>query len=352
MEFSELLKELTDIKGGEAEILFELERNMQYIADLTDSDVFMDAPAKTGEMIVLAEARPRWAESAYAGSVAGLEASRKNEPAVYHSFELGAPVRDIKAETQEGKTVKQDVIPIKNKQGETFAVLIREKDITERVRRDRKFDSLVKEIETVGKTPLPDTVTMEINHRIKNNLQVIAGMMRLEAKASGGDAEKIFYEKNVQRVLSISAINDILSCGGGVERLEIKGLLSRIAAEISKVFAVSGDYEITVSGDGAEVSAEIATAVAVVVNELIFNAMEHAFGGRGCGRILITLQRGNSNVTVAVSDDGAGYDVTDKSVCGLGLKIVSRTVKEKLKSDIRITSDGKGTKAAFEIKLD
>lgn len=350
MDIIELIENRTNLSEHEKDKILSLNDNLEYIADIADSDVFIDTYDKTGKVIVLTEAHPRWTASAYNGSVVGCEASKENEPAVYHALELGAPVRDIKAETQEGKTVKQDVIPIINDKGSTFAVLIREKDITESVSRDKKYSKLLKEHEKIETADIPVTVVREVNHRIKNNLQVIASIMRLQAKTAENESARIFLEKNIQRVLIISTINDILCISDNVEVLEIKGLLQRIASGIGDIFSGYRDINISVIGDNVEISADKATAVASVVNELIFNAMEHAFENNS-GNVVISIQKGNQNLTVAVEDDGKGFNVSDVDKRSMGLKIVTQTVKEKLNSEIRIISDNNGTKASFDFKI-
>ena len=349
INFNEFAKKHTFLTDSEIDILSKLNSNLVYTSDLTDSDIFIDVFDKSGNIIVLAEAHPRWAMSNYSNSVVGYEVFQKNEPAVYHTFELGVPIKDLKAETQEGKKVKQDVIPIKNGDGKIFAVLIREKDVSENISREKKYNELIREREKNILPAKPNFVSRETNHRIKNNLQVIASTMRLQAKATDNPDLKIFFDKNIQKVLCIAKIHDILSNIETVDKIEILSLFNRICKEIT--FVVGDNFKITVLGDELEVSSDIATNVIIVVNELIFNSVEHAFLPDKRGNILVSCQKGNQNVTITVEDDGQGFDIKKVSNHSLGLKIVSQTVKDKLKSELRIMSNKTGTKATFGFRI-
>jgi len=97
-------------------------------------------------------------------------------------------------------------------------------------------------------------------------------------------------------------------------------------------------------------SSSTASAVALVVNELVTNALEHAFEDRGGGNISIDFFAGTLFNTITVSDDGVGFDVGKRSGNTLGLNIVDATVRDRLRGQLRIHSDESGTRAAFDFK--
>ena len=126
------------------------------------------------------------------------------EPAVYHAVESGLPARDLKAITQEGVTVRQDVVPVRGTDGKVIGVLICEKDISGRLIREKKYDELAREKEehagkqllVAGKTG--DVRMREVHHRVKNNLQMIASIMNLQARRSDNQQVRDVYKRQMR----------------------------------------------------------------------------------------------------------------------------------------------------------
>lgn len=355
--FSDICKAYTALSDGDIAFLQEVRRSLAYTADLTSSDVFLDCYDKSGgAAVVVWHSRPRWTASLYKGDVIGQLALPANEPAVFHAFERGVPMHDTKAVTQEGRTVRQDALPIQNKQGQTIAVIIREKDISERLVKEKKFSFLVAERNKAANAPFTPTedaaevALREANHRIKNNLQLAASMMRMQVRSSPSPDVKEALEVNIQRVLTIASIHDILTNTGVSGATELQSLLNRVAQEIACLSQGSRPICIQVGGDSVSVPADTATTAAIIVNELITNAMLHGYNAGEQGTIKISVQKGNHTATVSVEDDGKGFD-TRQAISGNGLAIVRLMVKDKLGGIFKIKSDANGTKAVFDIIL-
>ena len=118
------------------------------IAELTDSDVFIDCRTKDPDQaIVVAQDRSSSGKSLYFGSVVGKFAHRSKEPAVIRTLEIGMPTMDMHGVTQEDRNVRQSVSPIKNSAGEVIAVLIAEKDVTKSVKAEEKLSVLTQTTE-------------------------------------------------------------------------------------------------------------------------------------------------------------------------------------------------------------
>ena len=133
MTLRELCWTHTALDSDQVDLLEGVAASLQYMADLTGADVFIDCLDRAGETaVVVAHARPSGIVSAYQRSVLGQAALREKEPAVYHAFRSGMVVRDLKAVTQEDQTVRQDAAPIRDRGGKVIAVLIREKDVRDR----------------------------------------------------------------------------------------------------------------------------------------------------------------------------------------------------------------------------
>lgn len=360
MNVRELCKTHTALGEKDIARLEAIADTIQLTADLTGSDVFIDCLCpKENAAIVVAEAKPRAEGSAYCQTVVGKTALPHNEPAVFHAFASGMPVRDLKAITQENQSVKQDVVPIVGEDGGTIGVLIREKDISRSLLRDKKYEELAREREgrnDKNLTLLPvggehDAAMREVHHRVKNNLQLVASILNMQARKCPDPGVKQIFAENVGRVLSIAAIHDILtvSSGDGM-RVSSKILLEKLRRSLQSLVPEGKVVPITVEGDDILLEADKATSVSLVVSELITNALEHAFEGRAEGHIVVTTQAGNLYSTVSVEDDGVGFDPAVVKPSSLGLSIVAATVKDKLGGELRISSSQEGTKVLFDFK--
>jgi two-component sensor histidine kinase len=221
-------------------------------------------------------------------------------------------------------------------------VLLR--DISELRRRDRLLLS-------------KDATIREIHHRVKNNLQTISSLLRLQGRRLESPEAKAAIEESVRRVRSISLVHEILSreAGEDVPFLDIVGDLARMAQES---FAVPDrPIRCTIQGDPGVVPAAVATPLAVVLNELLQNTADHAFpAGGGGGTVVLDLRREADQLLIDVADDGVGiepdFDI-DRST-GLGLSIVRTLVGSELDGTIRlrpVDPPGRGTVAEIRVPL-
>ncbi|MEG2073843.1 MAG: sensor histidine kinase [Angelakisella sp.] len=352
-----LCKAYTDLTDEDIGQLKELERNIQYVADLTDSDIFINCLVNEGTAaLVVAQAKPMGSGSAYVHEVVGKTAVREYEPAVFNAFESEMPVRDLKAITQENISVKQDVAPIRNKQGKVIAVLIREKDVSSYLLQDRKYEKMARTMECIadpligGGQSEMELAIRESHHRVKNNLQMVASILNMQARSSDNPEVKQAFKENVSRVLSIASIHDMLTSGGNSEQVEIKPLIDRLCRNIRSILPENKNITITVEGDDAVLASDRASSVALCVNELITNAVTHAYPDRRDGQVAVQVHSGNLYYTISVCDNGVGFYPEDTGRGSLGLSIVRATVEDKLGGELKIASDKHGTRVLFEFR--
>lgn len=356
---AQLCREMTGLTPEDVAQLEAVEQQLPLMAELSQGDVFIDCPLPDGQAVVAAHARPATAGSAYRKPVVGRLAAPEREPAVFHALKLRAPVRDIKAITQENQTVLQDVVPIFNKGQQCIALLIREKDISSQLLQEKKFQTLSKTYEQEapdlrGGGEAFDAVALrEVHHRVKNNLQLVASILSLQARRCGSQETKNILLENVGRVLSIAAIHDILTNStDGFRQVDSVSLLTHLQKNLQALVPEGKRIVIDVAGPCVPLPADIAGSMALVVNEVVTNALKHAFEGRHTGHIEIAFCAGSLYHTVTVSDDGVGFDPAGAGGGRLGLRIVEATVRDKLKGQLTIRSDAGGSRVSFDFKTE
>ncbi|URZ15272.1 histidine kinase N-terminal domain-containing protein [Clostridium felsineum] len=460
----------TDLSEEDITELENIERSISMFATLFGGDIFIDCLTKDSDIaIVVSEARPLENKSLYKNSVVGEFALRKNEPAVLRTLEIGTPTTELKAVTQENIVVKQNTVPIKNKNEKVIGVLIMEKDVTEHIIQSQNmeilsettkqlsetlmnikdvenntaynlindgilaiddegtcvyanytakelykkigykddivgmsFDNLVlnklklkdilreqksviletrvgkfdlqikyglikKDIKICGIIILIKDLTdikkkekelvlkavaiREIHHRVKNNLQTIASILRLQARRiEDYHAKKAFYE-SINRILSIATTHEVLA-QKGIDDADIKVILLKLKDNaIRNSLECNKSIIIKLQGDNIYVNSDKATAIAIVVNELIENSIKHAFYDKEEGIIEILINKGHGYASIAVSDNGSGFKGKKLREDSLGLNIVKSIVTDKLNGNIKIETNENGTKVAFDLKI-
>lgn len=191
-------------------------------------------------------------------------------------------------------------------------------------------------------------VVREMHHRVKNNLQTIAMLLRLQMKAAQDLSPQDVLEETINRILSIAAVHETLS-EQGLRVVDLKDVLERVARSLGESMRGPGhDISISVAGDRLSLPSREATSLALAVSELVQNALKHAFTGRDKGQIIVTIQGSPTGNTVTVIDDGVGSLAERKtSSGGLGLQIVEALVKDDLKGSFELAFHGTGTRAVI-----
>ena len=193
-----------------------------------------------------------------------------------------------------------------------------------------------------------DATIREIHHRVKNNLQTIASLLRLQGRRLHSEEAKAALQESVLRIGSIALVHETLSeePSDVTEFGEVARRIARMVGE-GLVFP-DRSVHIEVRGVAGPVGAELATPLAVVLTELLQNALEHAFPHGGDGNVVVDLSRTGDHVDMVVSDDGVGIDGAALEGSRLGLQIV-RSLVDELGGSFRISSDA-GTRAEVGIR--
>ena len=208
------------------------------------------------------------------------------------------------------------------------AVLVLIHNATEAVQKQRELN-------------VKSAIIQEVHHRVKNNLQNIAAILRIQARRVESEEARQHLNDAVNRVLSMSVIHEFLSQDGH-RPINIKDVCQRIATQVAQVLG-NPDQEVSVEvlGSSIRLPASQATPVSMVVNELLLNAVEHGLKGRSRGVIRIMLDDLGDAVRITVEDDGSGlppdFDPAHQS-SSLGLHIVHTLVTDDLKGALCMES--------------
>jgi two-component system, sensor histidine kinase PdtaS len=183
-----------------------------------------------------------------------------------------------------------------------------------------------------GRAVMRGVLAQEIHHRVKNNLQTVASLLRLQARATDTDPRKAL-EDSVHRVLAIAAVHEVLT-EQREEVVELRELLERLRAMLVQGLAV--DKEVRADLESVSIAGNRATALALVFSELLQNALEH-----GGDSVQIGLTQHNGQVVLSIADDGKGIPA---DAGGTGLSIVQALVRDELQGRLELRS-GEGTRA-------
>src|SRR6266700_954953 len=202
-----------------------------------------------------------------------------------------------------------------------------------------------------------DATIREIHHRVKNNLQTVAALLRLQARRMRAAEARAALEEAVRRVGSIAIVHETLS-HAPEEVVDFDDIADRVAMMAGEVSAAEVRVIPKITGSFGQLSAAVATPVAMVLTELLQNALQHGFSGpqaaREQGLIEVVVVREPDRLTVTVADTGVGLPegFELESATSLGLQIVRTLVVGELGGRLRITPRaGGGTEALVELPV-
>jgi two-component system, sensor histidine kinase PdtaS len=242
-----------------------------------------------------------------------------------------------------GSVVQLRTIPL-SVDGERAGALILLRDVTELRHREREL--LTK-----------DATIREIHHRVKNNLQTVAALLRLQARRLHAPEARAALDEAVRRVGSIAMVHETLSMVPD-EVVDFDDIAGRVALMAGEVSSPETRVTPTLMGEFGLLPALIATPLALVLTELLQNALQHGLSQSdraGEGLLLVSAVRADGKLTVTVSDNGVGlppeFDL--ETADSLGLQIVRTLVLTELTGRLEITPrEGGGTTVLVELPLD
>jgi two-component sensor histidine kinase len=218
--------------------------------------------------------------------------------------------------------------------------------ITERTEIHRKEEELM----------VKTSVIKEIHHRVKNNLQTIASLLRMQMRRVESQEARDVLQESLHRILSISLVHEILS-HHDEENIDISDVAQKLLtlllhSMVSRESRIEAKFE----GQKLILPSEAATSIALVINELITNAIEHGFEGIHEGTISVIIHNEGTWGMMVIADNGRGMDIDAvrnyKGRKHLGLQIVSTLVEKDLHGTLNFSlAEPQGTKAIIRFPL-
>jgi two-component sensor histidine kinase/PAS domain-containing protein len=251
----------------------------------------------------------------------------------------GKPSNRMEVESRVGASALFRTLPLRPK-GTPAGALVLIRDVTDIKRRDRELMS-------------KDATIREIHHRVKNNLQTVAALLRLQARRVTSPEAREALSESMRRVTSIALVHETLSMSVD-EQVDLDDVVDKVIPMIGDVAVVESLVRVRREGRFGVVNADLATPLVLVLTELVQNAFEHAYPPGQRGDVVLTVERSAKWLDVVVSDDGKGLpksfslERTDR----LGLQIVRTLVDSELRGSLSMRRRERGgTDAVLRVPL-
>lgn len=240
-------------------------------------------------------------------------------------------------EIYQDMVIRQHMIPIAMGRNETRCFLVLH-DCTRESKQQQEL--LVK-----------NSIIKEVHHRVKNNLQTVAGLLRMEARRSSLPEVKQALQEGINRIESMALVHDIVS-HYDEDYIGIRSIYDELC-RLLRMSMVRQDQEVTFtySGEDILISSHMASYVSLIINELISNSLEHGLDGRN-GQIHLTATDINGTIELAFSDNGKGLPSNFSFTANkrLGLTIINNLVTHELKGNLSIENTDTGVLVTIQMK--
>ena len=193
-----------------------------------------------------------------------------------------------------------------------------------------------------------DALLREVQHRVKNNLQMITALMRIEARNAKGLIDTVPFQRLAGRIEAIKILYTLLDPSDEAGEVDLGVYLSDVAAAVMHAHAVEG-VRLELKVDAYPVSVNVAMPAGLVVNELLTNALKHAFVGRPGGTITLESVSDGTGCRVVVADNGVGLpDGVDWPQHGKLSALIVQSLRENAKAQVLVSSaPGKGMRVTL-----
>jgi two-component sensor histidine kinase len=182
----------------------------------------------------------------------------------------------------------------------------------------------------------------EVNHRVKNNLSIVSGLLNLQSEKSRDNYHKQLFLECRNRLDSIAAVHELIYKAKSYSNINFKDYLNQILDHIAKSYKSIEHVKIERGITDVDIDISSAISLALIVNELITNAYKHAFTNKANGLIEISLLENNDLIFLIIRDNGHGFDKMSVPENSLGMNILDGLI-EQIHATCTLKSDSEGT---------
>lgn len=217
-------------------------------------------------------------------------------------------------------------------------------DITERKRVEEQIKQSLKEKEVL---------LQEIHHRVKNNMQIISSLLNLQSRSITDNYMRTMFKESQNRIQSMALIHEKLYKSTDLASIDFKEYITGLVDSLTRsYYDVRGRVGVTMDVEDVFLGVDHAIPCGLIVNELVSNALKHAFPGERKGEITISLHKHDDTVDLAVSDNGVGIpeDIDFQSTQSLGLRLVIILAEDQLNGEVTLDRT-EGTEVRFTFRV-
>ncbi len=242
-------------------------------------------------------------------------------------------------------SIEATMFPIFNPEGELTNVVLNWIDITDRKQAEDQIKASLKEKETL---------LYEIHHRVKNNMNVVSSLIKLQENSVEDERIKEVLKESQGRIYAMSAVHEFLYNTSNLAEIDLKSYLSKISGKLIQTYSINpSQVRFNIEGDRIILSVEKASPVGLVINELVSNSLKYAFPKNKQGAINVNLKKLDKQLELIVMDNGIGMpDSVDwKNTGTLGLKLIRALVENQLDGSIDMDTKN-GTRFTIRFNIE
>jgi len=199
-----------------------------------------------------------------------------------------------------------------------------------------------------------DILLKEVHHRVKNNLQVIASLLHLEADGLEDEQTRTILFELEEKVYAMAMVHETVYSSESFSAVSMAVYLSRLAESLESYNGLLIPVYISVDADDVRLPLDRAIPCALILVELVTNAYKYAFGGKREGHIHITLKGQDRFYTLAVQDDGCGFDPKDteriQNGSGTG-SVIMQALTGQIKGSLHLDTGPGGTRVEIQFPM-
>jgi two-component sensor histidine kinase len=219
-----------------------------------------------------------------------------------------------------------------------FAELRRIAALTEsEIRARREFEETVK-----ASLREKEALLRELNHRVKNNLQLISSLVSLRMDRIVDPATRVFFIEFLSRIKSMALVHDSLFATDAFSEVDLRSFIMEATAEYAAAFGSLGVRFSCTAEEGLKVDMEKAVPIALIINETVLNAVNHAFPDGKSGWVRLSAKRDGDALSLEIRDNGVGFDSAAVDEHSVGLTIV-RELTAQIGATVEFASSSSGT---------